>query len=178
MKSFHSLRLLLVACMALTATNITAQKKISVDLAAIRSMRGHLNGLNISSFYHFSEKLIGGIEVNRFFPVNKNIKKETVQMSAWDVDFNFHYLVPLNDRLKLYPLSGFSHTSEKEAIPELNETRYEHFWSFNTGAGMIWELHKWSPHIEYNCTWGHLDQQFLLIGLSYEIEWHHTSEKK
>ena len=164
--------------MVLIAMNVTAQKKMSFDLAAIRSMHSDLNGLNVSSFYHFNEKLIGGIEVNRFFPVNKNIKKETVQVSAWDIDCNFHYLLPLHDHLKFYPLTGFSHTSEKEFIPDLNESSYEHFWSFNTGAGMVWELHKWSPHIEYNCTWGHIDQQFLLVGISYEIAWGHTSEKK
>jgi hypothetical protein len=167
-----------ITCMMLITGNAAAQRKISFDLSAIRSMRSNLNGLNMSGFYHFNEKLTGGVEINRFFSVKSNIKKETAQLSAWDVDFNFHYLLPLSDHLKFYPLTGFSHTSENEIIPDLNESLYERFWSFNTGAGVLWELHKWSPHIEYNYTWGHLDQQFLLVGISYEIEWRHALEKK
>ncbi len=154
-----------------------AQNKISVDIASVTNRYSSMNGLNVSSFYHFSERFTGGIEMNRFFPVNKNISGEDVQQSAWDFDLNFHYLIPVAKEWKLYPLTGISHTSEKEIALKTHESSIEKFWSYNTGAGILCELGKWSPHIEYSFTWGHINQQFLIAGLSYELAWgHHNRE--
>jgi hypothetical protein len=125
----------------------------------------------VSSFYHFNERLVGGIEMNRFFPLRKFVEDDRIENSALDLDLNFHYLIPLNKTVKLYPLSGISHTSEKEHNRKTGEIIYERFWSFNTGAGVLFSLGKWSPHIEYMFTWGHLNQQFVLVGIGYEIEW-------
>lgn len=177
MKKSHLLkRLLLVVCL-LTAINSFAQNKISIDLAAIRNMRTEMNGLNVSCFYHFTERLTGGIEMNRFFPVHRKIGEEGIQLSAWDFDMNLHYLLPLHKNIALYPLTGISHTSDKEYNTVNNESLYEKFWSFNTGVGLLCECGKWSPHVEYSYTWGHINQQFLLAGISYELEWgHHTAK--
>jgi hypothetical protein len=163
--------------MLLCTVNAGAQKAASIDLAYIRNIRHQLNGLNVSSFYHFNERLIGGIEMNRFFPVSRVIEDERIESSAWDFDLNFHYLLPLGKTVKLYPLSGISHTSEKEHNRNSGEIIYERFWSFNTGAGVLFSLGKWSPHIEYMFTWGHLNQQFLLAGISYEVEWGKKEKK-
>ncbi|MBK7434303.1 MAG: hypothetical protein IPI66_10610 [Chitinophagaceae bacterium] len=149
----------------------SAQRMASIDIAGVRNIRHHLNGLNVSGFYHFSERFTGGIEMNRFFPNLQRIKGEEMELSSWDFDLNFHYLIPLTKKLKAYPLTGISHTSEKEWNKVNGEVIYDRFWSFNTGAGMVYTLGKWSPHIEYMFTWGHLNQQFLLAGLSYEVEW-------
>jgi len=154
-----------------------AQSKIGFDLAAIRNMRTEMNGLNISCFYHFNEHLAGGIEMNRFFPASRKIGEEGTRLSAWDFDMNFHYLLPLHKNIKLYPLTGISHTSEKECNSASSESVYERFWSFNAGAGLLCECGKWSPHIEYSYTWGNFNQQFLLAGISYELEWGHSNEK-
>lgn len=171
MKKPKLLQGLLIVCLLLPAMPACAQYTASIDLATVRNMRLQLNGLNVSAFYHFNERLIGGIEMNRFF-TSKHIKhEEAVELSAWDFDLNFHYLLPLGKTLRLYPLTGISHTSEKEYIIALDETAYEHFWSFNTGAGAVFELGKWAPHIEYMFTWGKMNQQFLLAGISYELEW-------
>jgi hypothetical protein len=177
MKKLHSLKALLFVCLLLTTANGLAQSKISLDLAAIRNIRTQINGLNVSCFYHFNNRLTGGIEMNRFFAVSRKVGDEEMKRSAWDFDMNFHYLLPLHKNIKLYPLTGISHTSEKEYIPASNESHYEKFWSFNTGAGLLCECGKWSPHIEYSYTWGHINQQFLLAGISYELEWGHDSEK-
>ena len=159
-----------------------AQQKISLDIAAIRSMRNTMNGINVSSFYYFNEHLTGGIEINRFFPVNRKTLDEEVNMSAWDFDMNLHYILPITKKWKLYPVSGISYTYENEEIreKEMNEIHTEHFFSFNTGAGMLWEAGNWVPHIEYLFTWGKMNQQLLLAGISYEIHWGHknTESKK
>ena len=146
-------------------------QKLSIDLAGIRQIQHESNGLNIAGFYHFNEKLSGGIEVNRFFPVHHVINDEENSLSAWDLELNFHYYIPLASHFQLYPISGISHTSERETSVLSASSHYDRFWSFNTGAGLLWQWKKWSPHVEYNFTWGHLNQQFLLAGISYEIEW-------
>jgi hypothetical protein len=161
----------IVIILILLAANVVAQHKISFDLAAIRNMRLQINGSNISCFYHFNEHLVAGAEVNRFYPLKKTAEEGVNESSAWDFDYNMHYLIPLNKKLVFYPLTGFSHTSEKEMNTVTKESVYERFWSFNTGAGFLYECGRWAPHIEYSFTWGHLNQQFLLAGISYELEW-------
>lgn len=163
--------------------NGNAQQKLSFDVAAIRNFHSQMNGLNVSSFYHFSENLTGGIEVNRFFPVTRIADEETLRLSAWDFDLNFHYLLTLKHRIKCYPLTGISYTAEKEYGSNSHAvwSIKERFFSFNTGAGVLFEAGRWSPHIEYSYTWGHINQQFLLAGISYELEWgrhtnHHQDE--
>lgn len=179
MKKVIANKIICIIPVLLIAVVSLSQQKLSMDIAGIRSIRKELNGLNVSAFYHFNEKIVGGIEMNRFFPVTHKLDGEAVQLSAWDFDFNFHYLIPVSKNVKMYPLTGFSHTSEKEVKSELNENQTERFWSYNTGAGLLWEKGHWAPHIEYSFTWGHLNQQFLLAGLSYELEFgHHKHHAK
>jgi hypothetical protein len=170
------IKTLSLLCLLLPAKIGAAQNKASVDMAAVRNMHSKLTGLNLSCFYHFTEKLSAGVEMNRFFTKTAMKGEEKVQLSAWDFDLNVHYLLPLYKHLKYYPLTGISHTAEKEVINE--ESVKLNFWSFNTGAGLICECGKLVPHIEYNFTWGKLNQQFLLAGISYELEWGHHSSKK
>jgi hypothetical protein len=178
MKGIEFFKGLYIVGLLLVANNGIAQKKVSFDLAAIRNMKTDLNGLNISSFYHFTERIEGGLEMNRFFLVSKKKGEEDIRLSAWDFDLNFHYVLPIHKNLKFYPLTGISHTSEKEENPAKNEIIYQRFWSFNTGAGILWEIGKWSPHMEYSFTWGKMNQQFLLAGISYIVEMgHHEKEK-
>jgi len=96
--------------------------------------------------------------------------EDEIRLSSWDFEVNFHYLVPVTKHWKAYPITGVSHTSEKEVDIISHQSHFEKFWSINTGAGVLLELGKWLPHFEYNFTWGHLNQQFFLAGLSYELE--------
>jgi hypothetical protein len=148
-----------------------AQHSISIDLGAIRQKNHHQVGMNLSGFYHFDHHWLGGIEINRFFPVHRNVKGEDVTYSGWDFEANFHYLVSLPKRFNFYPVGGISHTSEKEYNTVSHHDHLKHFWSLNTGAGLNVQLSHWLPHVEYIFTWGHINQQFILVGLGYEIEW-------
>jgi hypothetical protein len=160
-----------IVFLLLLGFNATAQHKISFDAAVIRNMKSFNNGSNVSCFYHFTEKFTGGLEINTFYPAQTTVADEKIKNSAWDVDLNFHYLLPLQNKLVCYPLCGISHTSEKELTIATDKSIYSRFWSFNTGAGLLLTYGKWAPHIEYSYTWGHLNQQFLLAGISYELEW-------
>lgn len=157
-------------CLIILSVTAQAQHILSFDMAAIRNIQKIHTGLNVSSFYHFNKYLSAGIEVNRFFPVDRTSEGEEIKISAWDIDLNLHYFIPLYKKLNLYPITGISHTSDKEVNRATGDSRYESFWSFNTGTGILWASEKWSPHIEYLFTWGQQNQQFLLAGISYELE--------
>ena len=160
------------------ACNAFSQKEISVDIAAIRSLHHQLNGLNVSGFYHFNKRITGGVEINRFFPAIRPNHEEQSEFSSWDVDLNFHYQIPVSHHWIFYPVTGISHTSEKEMSTKImGEGTVERFWSYNTGAGLLWHKGKWAPHAEYLFTWGKLNQQFFLAGFSYEIELGHQHKK-
>jgi len=75
MKNVNLNRALFAALIMLFAMGASAQKTVSIDLASIRNIRHQLNGLNVSAFYHFNERLIGGIEMNRFMPVSREEKE-------------------------------------------------------------------------------------------------------
>lgn len=167
-----------MVCLLLSAGVTNAQQKASFDLAAIRNMKVKLNGMNVSGFYHFNKTITAGLEVNRFFPKNKIVDGEEIEQSAWDLDLNVHFLIPFTKEFKFYPITGISHTSEKEYLKAINESIYDRFWSFNAGAGVLFEMGRWSPHAEYLFTWGHLHQQFFLVGISYELELGKEKEKK
>ena len=177
MKIYMITRILLTGFLAGLAITAGAQKTASIDLASVRNIRQQLNGLNVSAFYHFNERITAGIELNRFFPVKRENEETSVELSAWDFDLNFHCLLPLSRSLKVYPLSGISHTSERELDLIDGERKYERFWSVNAGAGILFTVGRWSPHVEYMFTWGHVNQQFLLAGISYEVEWGRKEKK-
>lgn len=153
--------------------HLKAQQKMSIDIGAVRQKNNHNPGMNLSSFYHFNNRLLGGLELNRFFPVRRTIEEENVQLSAWDIEMNIHYLLPLYKGWKFYPVTGISHTSETELNEAEHFSHQEKFWSVNTGAGVFVELGHFLPHVEYVFTWGRVNQQFILVGAGYEIEWGH-----
>lgn len=116
--------------------------------------------------------------MNRFFPVTKTTDEGKVRCAAWDFDLNFHYQFCAGHHWLLYPVTGISHTAEKEiSYDEEDESVVTRFWSYNTGAGIAWHKGKWSPHAEYLFTWGHINQQFLLAGISFEFETGHHHKK-
>lgn len=74
MRQFITKSILIATLSFIQALTADAQKMISVDLASVRNIRHRLNGLNVSAFYHITENLTAGIEMNRFFLSGK--KKE------------------------------------------------------------------------------------------------------
>lgn len=159
---------LLLICLAFPGYSI-AQHPISVDAGFMQQMNHHLPGVNGSVFYYFNEHLTGGIEVNRFFS-KKHLDEK---FSSWDIEINFHYLLPAFKNLKVYPIVGIGHTSEKQISIETNESEFKKFYSANTGAGILIKSGKWLPHLEYTYAWGQMNQQFFLAGISYELEFKH-----
>ena len=50
---------------------------------------------------------------------------------------NLHYLIDIHKGLNIYPITGISHTTDKEMNTENKEAGYESFWSLNTGGGVL-----------------------------------------
>lgn len=154
-----------------TSFSGNTQQAISMELAAVQNTSYHLSGVSVSCFYHFSKRINGGLELNRFFPKGTVKSNEDVQLSAWDLNLNFHYIINPEQKWRFYPIAGITHTSDKEELMKNGECNYEHFWSLNTGAGLLYSKGKWAPHIEYHMSWGRHNQQIILAGFSYELAW-------
>ena len=171
-------------CLLFISLQLTAQKNISLDFSSVKNTKAALSGLNVSGFYHFTEHLSGGIELNRFFGkkiIRKDIEVEhnleEIELSAWDFDCNFHFNIPLTNHFTTYPILGFSHTSEKEKLLTQRKEHTDHFWSFNSSIGIMHSLGKISPHFEYLLTWGKVNHEFMLLGFSYELGLKHNKHK-
>jgi hypothetical protein len=162
MKKLFIIILYISSCKSLT---LNAQR-ISIDAAGIRNQSRQLHGINISVFYHFTEMLSAGVEVNRFFETRRLKGAETVALSAWDYDFNLHYYIPLQQKLYIYPLAGFSYSVEKEQAKEIK--REKNFY-INSGAGLLLNFKTVKPHIEYVYAFGAKNEAFFISGVTIEL---------
>ena len=164
-----SLHHFITGIILITTLQTNGQHAISIDAGFMQQVNHHMPGINGSVFYYFNDHITGGIEVNRFFSKLHDANK----YSSWDLELNFHYLFSISRNLKAYPIVGIGHTSEKEIYTDATEAEFERFFSANTGAGVLLRSGKWLPRIEYTFAWGHLNQQFFLAGISYELDFKH-----
>jgi hypothetical protein len=144
----------------------TKAQRISIDAAGIRNHSRQLHGTNISVFYHFTEMLSAGVEVNRFFTRHSMKESEPVTLSAWDYDFNLHYYIPLQQKLYIYPVAGISYSVEKEQAKEIK--REKNFY-VNSGAGLLLNFQTVKPHIEYIYAFGAKNESFFISGVTIEL---------
>ncbi len=157
---------------------LVAQHAVSIDIAALHNVSANMEGLNVGSYYHIDKRLTAGVELSRFFPVQRQEHSDEVQLSAWDIDLDFHYLFDIIRDWKLYAIAGIAHAADKETVLESGLTTHERFWSLNSGAGLLYAHGKWAPHIEYHFTYGRQNQHVMLAGVSYEIEWRRHEKNK
>lgn len=101
-------KVLLMACMMLVSTAMFAQKG---TMAAGLNLGYNINsdyksfGIGAKFQYEFVDRIRGEVSGDYFF------KKDNASM--WDVNLNFHYLFPLNDKITVYPLAGVGLTGVK-----------------------------------------------------------------
>jgi hypothetical protein len=141
---------------------------ISFDAAAVRNQLKQAGGFNLSVFYHFTENFSAGIEVNRFFEQRKIKENSEYTISSWDYDCNAHYYFHLHKYIVLYPVTGFSVSVEKEKS-DLESTQRNLLY-FNTGAGILLNTKTVKPHFEYIYAHGKRNEQFLLAGITIELD--------
>lgn len=141
---------------------------ISIDAAAVRNQSQQAEGFNLSVFYHFTENFSAGIEANRFFEQRKTKESSEITISSWDYDCNVHYYFHPHKYVVLYPVTGFSVSVEKEKS-NLESVRRNLLY-FNTGAGILLNIKSVKPHIEYIYASGKRREQFLLAGITIELD--------
>jgi len=101
MKKIYSL--MLCAMMALSCQTVSAQKgEKAVGLNFSYGSKFEQMGVGIKGQYHFTNHFRGEASFDSFF------KKDGVSM--WDINFNFHYVIPIAQGLKVYPLVGLTYT--------------------------------------------------------------------
>lgn len=150
---------------------IQAQRKISIDVAAIRNHTTNHHGINFSAFYFLNNKLSTGFEINRFFPVQRFKQSSSYRISAWDYDWNIHFHNNIGKYWTIYPLTGISYTFEKEQNQQNAELIHSGRFYFNAGAGILLNTKKVRPHMEYFLATNRKTEHYLLVGISYEFEW-------
>ncbi len=143
-------------------------QSISIDVAAVRNKSQKVHGANLSVFYHFTENLNAGFEVNRFFEHRKTKETGEFLLSSWDYDFNVHYYLHPFKFLVVYPLTGFSVSVEKESSSV--ETIQSKQLYFNSGGGLMLNTKTVKPHMEYIYANGNRKEHFLIAGITIELE--------
>lgn len=145
-------------------------------MACNLNLRKSMPGTMVSAYYHFTEKVVAGVEVNRFYQHRRRVNEEENKLSAWDIDMNLHYHIPLSKKLFFYPLAGLGHTSERDENVTKGEVEMNNFYSVNAGTGILLELKRFTPFIEYMHTWGEINQEFFLVGVGYAIHLGHKGK--
>lgn len=143
-------------------------QSISIDVAAVKNQSQQVHGVNLSVFYHFTENLNAGIEVNRFFEQRKTKEAGELILSSWDYDFNVHYYLHPFKFLVVYPVTGFSVSVEKESSGDETIQRKQLY--FNSGAGIMLNTKTVKPHLEYVFANGNRKEHFLIAGITIELE--------
>lgn len=150
---------------------LTGQRKIGIDVAAIRNHTTKQNGINLSVFYFLNNKLSTGLELNRFFPVLRLKQTGSYRISSWDYDWNVHYNNSIGKYWTIYPLTGISYTFEKEQNQLNAELHTSGRFYYNVGAGVLFNTKRVRPHMEYVLATNRKTEHYLLVGISYEFEW-------
>ncbi len=93
----------MIACMMLMSTAMFAQNEAGKMAIGVQGSYGlHKDyknfGAGIKFQYNITEAFRGEAAGNYFF------KKDYVSM--WDANINFHYLIPIGDKLNVYPIVG------------------------------------------------------------------------
>lgn len=62
-------------------------------------------GLGLKGQYNFTDAIRGEASFDYF------LEKDAMKM--WDINLNAHYLFPITDKIKIYPLAGFTYSNWK-----------------------------------------------------------------
>ncbi len=113
-------KLFMIAMMAMAALTVSAQdKKMAVGVNVNYGMESGFKqfGFGAKFQYEFIENFRGEVSGDYF------LKKDGI--TIWDANLNFHYLIPLSDNLKVYPLLGLSVIGSKVNVDIMDEDKGE-----------------------------------------------------
>ena len=137
-------------------------------------------GIGVKGQYNFTDAIRGEASFDYF------LKKDGLSM--WDANLNAHYLFPLGNKLKVYPLVGLSFTNwktdltlelddeDKEFLGEDWEDEDLGSWSeskfgINLGGGIQYDLTDklvFSAEAKYQII-SNFDQAVFSVGIAYKF---------
>lgn len=122
-------------------------------------------GLGVKGQYNITNALRAEASFDYFF--------EKDYLSMWDINANLHYLFPITNNFRVYPLAGLTYTNWKvsfeEAGIDISSTTGK--FGINLGAGAEYDLSdKFYVGVEakYQLI-SDLDQMIFGIGLGYKF---------
>ena len=122
-------------------------------------------GFGAKGQYNFTDAIRGEVSFDYF------LKKNYVSM--WDINFNAHYLFPITEKIKVYPLAGFTFTnwsvSYSEAFISISGT--ESRFGANLGGGFQYDVSDnfiLNAEVKYQLI-SDFDQAVFSIGAAYRF---------
>lgn len=128
-------KFLLALCVAVMAVGTASALEKGDKALGINVLYGSevgKMGVGVKGQYVFHERWRGEASFNYFFK-NKN------DQHMWDLNVTAHYLVPLGEKARVYPLAGptiASSTNENGSEPNTSITKF----GLNLGGGFEYEL--------------------------------------
>lgn len=152
---------ILFALCAIISMGVYAQAgKKAIGLYASYGTEIKNIGIGAKGQYNFTDAFRGEASFDYF------LKKDHISM--WDVNLNVHYLFPVGDSFRVYPLAGLSYTRWKIDIVESASTGK---FGANLGGGIELDL---SSHLVLNAEAKYqlisdFDQAVFSVGFAYKF---------
>lgn len=127
-------------------------------------------GIHLRGYYNLkNNKICFGPEFSYFLTADEIVGGEPVEKKLNEWNFNFHYIIELNEKWGVYPLSGLNVSFEKETVltgPDQGEHSISEF-GVNVGFGIHRAVNKWVIFSEYDHLFSELSQNSILLGAFY-----------
>lgn len=127
-------------------------------------------GVGVKGQYYITDAICTEASFDYF------LKKDGLSM--WDVNFNAHYLFPIGDKMKIYPLAGLSYTNwkysldEREVLVDDDDTSDSvGKFGVNLGGGFQYDLTEsmiFNAEVKYQLI-NTFDQVVFSVGLAYKF---------
>ncbi len=130
--------------LAVALISFCAQAKVKGDVAAGLNLSYGTEisniGIGVKGQYNFTDAIRGEVSFDYF------LKKDGMKM--WDINVNAHYLFPVADKFKVYPLVGLTYANctssisdeMKELGVEENGSSSDGRFGVNLGAGASYDI--------------------------------------
>ena len=162
-KYFWQVSLLFIVC-----NTAISQENLVVGVGSSLELDESIFGANLRAYYGINEQFCFGPEVS-FFPY-QDINEE-YQLSIVDLNFNAHYIVEIDHKLGIYPLSGINYTIEKERlIEDRDRTAQVEELGLNYGLGLHYNFGHFYLFGEFKGIVGQLNDHFITVGAIFSIK--------
>ena len=159
-----------VACI-LVIVNLALGQSFSFGAAGIYGDDIEEVGIHTRAYYNLkNDRICFGPEFSYFRKSEEVVSGENISTQLKEINLNGHYIIELNEKWGLYPLTGLnvSFEAEKTVIDtgEIQKKRADIF-GVNIGIGMHRAVDKWVVFGEFNHLFSDANQNSFLIGAFY-----------